>query len=67
MGEDTIQITYELPLAEVADDFFDRLKSCSQGYASVDYTPLEFRKSPIEKVVVLVHGEAVDALSFLAH
>jgi len=61
------EIRFELPLIEVVYDFYDRLKSVSRGYASLDYDFLEFRESQIEKIDILVHGESVDALSFMAY
>ena len=62
-----VQLTYHLPLAEVVMDFFDRLKSLTKGYASLDYEPLEFRESDIVRVDILLNGEPADALSFMCH
>ncbi len=60
-------VEYELPLNEVVLDFYDRLKSVSKGYASLDYEYLEFRDSKLEKLDIRINGEAVDALSLIVH
>jgi len=62
-----VQIEFELPLAEVVLDFFDRLKSVSRGYASFDYQFLRFEVAPLVKLDILINGEKVDAMAFIAH
>lgn len=62
-----VVISYELPLNEVILDFYDKLKSRTQGYASLDYELLGYRESDLAKIDILLNGEAVDALSFITH
>jgi GTP-binding protein LepA len=62
-----VEVIFDLPLAEVLFDFYDRLKSVSRGYASFDYDFLEYRETELAKVDILVAGERVDALSMLVH
>ena len=62
-----VELTSEMPLAEVLFDFHDRLKTVTQGYGSFDYEILDYRETDLAKVDILVNGECVDALSQLVH
>ena len=64
---DRVELTFDMPLAEIVFDFYDRLKTVSRGYASFDYSPTGMRESKLVKVDILLHGEPVDALSSLLH
>lgn len=65
--EERVQVIYEIPLAEMVFDFYDRLKSISKGYASMDYELIGYRDSQLVKVDILLNGDKVDALSIICH
>lgn len=67
LTQDRVEITFEMPLAEIVFDFYDRLKSVSKGYASFDYFPIGYRRSDLVKLDILLNHEQVDALSALVH
>jgi GTP-binding protein LepA len=64
---DRVELTFNVPLAEIVFDFYDRLKSISKGYASFDYHPIGFRESQLVKMDIMLNGDMVDALSALVH
>lgn len=67
LTQDRVELNFELPLGEVVFDFYDKLKTISKGYASFDYSPLEYRQSQLVKLDILLNGDQVDALSALIH
>jgi GTP-binding protein LepA len=66
-GKDRVVLHFEIPIAELIFDFFDKMKAMSRGYASMDYEFTEYKKSDLKKVQILVNKEPVDALSFIEH
>ena len=67
LTSDRVELSFDMPLAEIVFDFYDRLKTISKGYASFDYHPIGYRESHLVKVDVMLNGEAIDALSALIH
>ncbi len=67
LSEQRVELRYTLPLGEIIFDFFDRLKSSTRGYASLDYEPAGMRRSKLVKVDILLNGEPVDAFSAIVH
>jgi GTP-binding protein LepA len=67
LSKEQLQLTYELPLAELIFEFYDKLKSYTKGYASLDYEEIGYKESKLVKMDILVNGEVVDALSTIVH
>jgi GTP-binding protein LepA len=67
LTQDRVELSFEMPLAEIVFDFYDRLKSVSRGYASFDYHPIGYKQSDLIKMDLLLNGEQLDALSALVH
>lgn len=66
-GKDRVVLHFEIPIADLIFDYFDKMKAISRGYASMDYEYIDYRKSNLEKITILVNKETVDALSFIEH
>ncbi len=67
LASNRVVITYEMPFAEIVYDFFDKLKSGTKGYASMDYEPIDYRASDLVKLDIMLNGEVVDALAVIVH
>jgi len=67
MDKSRVNLNFDFPLVETIFDFYDKLKTISKGYASLDYEFLEYRPAELEKLDILLNGEAVDALSMIVH
>jgi len=67
IGSDRVLISFDLPLAEIVFDFYDKMKSVSRGYASLDYEFDDWRKNSVQKLDIMLNGEPVDSLSMIVH
>ncbi len=67
LTSDRVEMSFEMPLAEIVFDFYDRLKTISKGYASFDYTPMDYRESKLIKLDIMLNSKGVDALSAIIH